>query len=72
VSSPVPSPPVISQADAAHALCEYFLANVDRGDNAANDDLVAELVGRIRARQQSLNGGVVDGLEGEGRGAGGQ
>jgi hypothetical protein len=60
MSSPVPSPSAISQAAAADALCAYFLANADRGDNAANDDLVAELVGRIRAQQQSLDGGPDD------------
>lgn len=43
---------VISEAHAAgRALCDYFLANADRGDNAVNDELVAELVRRIRMRQ---------------------
>ena len=51
MSSPVPATPVISAAVAGNALCEYFLANAERGDHAANDHLVAELVDRIRARQ---------------------
>lgn len=43
---------MISEAHAAgRALCDYFLANADRGDNAVNDELVAELVRRIRMRQ---------------------
>ncbi len=57
MSSPVPGPPVISTDAAAKALQEYFLANADRDDHAANDDLVAELVRRIRARQASGEGG---------------
>ncbi len=48
-----PDPPVLTAQAAATALCEYFLANADRDDNAANDDLVAELVDRIRARRHS-------------------
>lgn len=57
MSSPVPGPPWISADAAAKALQEYFLVNADRGDHAANDDLVAELVHRIRARQASRQGG---------------
>ena len=56
VSSPVPGPPVISAEAAARALCELFLANADRGDNAANDHLIAEMVGRIRTQQESRDG----------------
>jgi hypothetical protein len=52
VSSPVPGPPMISADAAAKALCELFLANADRGDNAANDHLIAEIVGRIRTQQE--------------------
>jgi hypothetical protein len=37
---------------AARALRDLFLANADCGDNAANDELVAELVWRIRAQQE--------------------
>lgn len=51
VDLPSPGPPLISAAAAASALQGYFLANADRGDNAANDQLVAELVRRIRAQQ---------------------
>jgi hypothetical protein len=41
-----------SQAAAAQALYDHFLANADRGDHAANDELVAELLRRIRARRR--------------------
>lgn len=44
-------PLIDSPAAAAEALRDYFLANADRGDNAANDELVAELVRRIRTHQ---------------------
>lgn len=47
----MPAPPVISADTAARALRDHFLANADRGDNAANDELVAELAHRIRARR---------------------
>ncbi len=53
VSSPVPAPPLISADAAARALQEYFLANADRGDDAANDELVAEMLRRIRALRAS-------------------
>lgn len=47
-----PDPLLIDSQDAAaRALCDFFLANADRGDNAANDELVAELVRRIRVRR---------------------
>ncbi len=45
---------MISAEAAARALCELFLANADRGDNAANDHLIAEIVGRIRTQQEQL------------------
>ncbi len=54
VSSPAPGPSMISAEAAARALCELFLANADRGDNAANDHLIAEMVGRIRTQQEQL------------------
>lgn len=57
MSSPVPDPPLISADAAARALQEYFLVNADRGDNAANDELVAEMLRRIRAVQGSPEGG---------------
>ncbi|MFZ0877404.1 MAG: hypothetical protein WAN20_23265 [Pseudonocardiaceae bacterium] len=38
-------------------LCDHFLANADRGDNAANDELVTELARRIRVQQASSDGG---------------
>ena len=58
MSSPVvPGPPLISADAAARALQEYFLANADRGDNAANDEFVAELLRRMRALRASREGG---------------
>ena len=56
VSSPVPGPPAISVDAAARALQEYFLANADRGDNAANDELVAEMLRRMCALRASREG----------------
>ena len=58
-STPCPAglPVIVSPETARRALGELFLANADRGDDAANDDLVAELVGRIRAQQDSRDGG---------------
>lgn len=47
----IASPVVPSPAVAAQALCAHFLANADRGDNAANDEFIAELVRRVRSRQ---------------------
>lgn len=57
VSFPVPDPPLISADAAARALQEYFLGNVDRGDNAANDELVTEILRRIRTLRASPGGG---------------
>jgi hypothetical protein len=48
---PDPTPLIPNPAAAARALRDHFLANADRGDHAANDELVAELVRRIRSRQ---------------------
>lgn len=49
---PLTGPVVVNSPDvAARALGEHFLANADRGDNAANDELVAELLRWIRAQQ---------------------
>jgi len=53
----VPDPPLISADAAAQALQEYFLDNADRGDNAANDEFVAEILRRIRARQAAREDG---------------
>ncbi|MGH3976312.1 MAG: hypothetical protein ACRDS9_23765 [Pseudonocardiaceae bacterium] len=53
--SPVITRPVISSsAAAAQVLCDHFLTNADRGDHAANDELIAELLRRIRARQAAI------------------
>jgi hypothetical protein len=46
-----------SPAAAGQTLVQLFLANADRGDNAANDHLVAALVRRIRTQQHSRDGG---------------
>jgi hypothetical protein len=47
---------VISADAAGRVLCDYFLANADRGDHTANDALVAELVRRMRAGQTCSGG----------------
>jgi hypothetical protein len=47
----VSGPPVIGADAAARVLCDYFLANAERGDNAANDEFVAELALRMRTGQ---------------------
>ena len=58
MSAPGRGPLVIgSPAAAAQALWNYLLANADRGDNAANDEFVAELVRRIRAHRAAREGG---------------
>lgn len=41
---------------AATEVWSVFLAHVDRGDNAANDELVTELVRRIRTQQAHRDG----------------
>lgn len=56
-ASPVPDPSLISADAAARALQEHFLANADRGDNAANDELVAEMLRRSRALRGSRESG---------------
>lgn len=58
-SSPVPGPPVISADAAAQVLCDYFLANAERGNNAANDEFVAELALRMRTGQARSGGASV-------------
>ncbi len=56
--------PVIDSPGAAgQALGELFLTNADRGDNAANDHLVTELIRRIRAQQHSRDGDATGGYE---------
>jgi predicted GTPase len=47
----MPEVVVMSRQDAAKMLCELFLANADQGNHAGNDELVAELMCRIRAEQ---------------------
>jgi hypothetical protein len=57
VNPSVPGSPLISANAASKALQDYFLANADRGDNAANDELVDALLRRIRAQRVSSAGG---------------
>ncbi|MGH3926812.1 MAG: hypothetical protein ACRDTT_28770 [Pseudonocardiaceae bacterium] len=47
----ITSPVIMSPAAVAQALCDHYLTNADRGDDAANDELIAELLRRIRARR---------------------
>lgn len=49
--------PLISTDAAAKALRDLFLANADRGNDAANDELVDALVRRIRALRPPNDGG---------------
>lgn len=56
MSSSVLPAPLISAGVAAHVLCDYFLANADRDDHAANDALIAEMVHRMRAGQTRSGG----------------
>ncbi|MGH4008136.1 MAG: hypothetical protein ACRDTH_08275 [Pseudonocardiaceae bacterium] len=57
VGFPVPDQLLISAEAAARVLQEHFLANADRGDHAANDELVTEILRRIRTRRASGEGG---------------
>jgi hypothetical protein len=51
VNIPASGSVLVSANVAANALHDYFLANADRGANAANDELVEALVHRIRAER---------------------
>ncbi|MGH3870300.1 MAG: hypothetical protein ACRDSR_02090 [Pseudonocardiaceae bacterium] len=44
---------IITREDAGSALRDLFLANADRGDNVANDQLVEALARRMRALRTS-------------------
>jgi hypothetical protein len=47
---------ITNQQDAARALANCFLANADAGRNAANDELIAELLRHqrlLRERQKA-------------------
>ncbi|MGH3776701.1 MAG: hypothetical protein ACRDRR_13395 [Pseudonocardiaceae bacterium] len=46
-----------TRADAGIAWRDLFLANADRGDNAANDQLVDALARRMHALRASGDGG---------------
>jgi hypothetical protein len=51
-----PDPPdktELTKEDAARLLAQQFVANAAGGDNAANDDLVEEMLRRARARRSS-------------------
>lgn len=41
-----PDQPVITKQQAARAIMNYFLANAEAGNHAANDQLIAELARR--------------------------
>jgi hypothetical protein len=56
MSFPVPDLPLLSADAAARALQEHFLDNADRGDDAANDEFVAEILRRIRALRATYEG----------------
>jgi hypothetical protein len=56
MSFPVPDLPLLSADAAARALQEHFLDNADRGDDAANDEFVAEILRRIRALRATHEG----------------
>lgn len=45
-----------STDDAYRALRENFVANADRGDNAANDDLIAAALQALRAPRSPADG----------------
>lgn len=47
---------ITNREDAGNVLCELFLANAARGDNAANDELVDAMVRRLRALRVSTDG----------------
>lgn len=47
---------ITNREDAGNVLCELFLVNAARGDNAANDELVDAMVRRMRALRVSANG----------------
>jgi hypothetical protein len=53
----VPDPQFPTTIPAARTLQDSFLANADRGDDDANDELVAEVLRRIRAQRASHEGG---------------
>ncbi|HEY3894344.1 MAG TPA: hypothetical protein VGL88_03140 [Pseudonocardiaceae bacterium] len=54
VTFPESGPAMANTDAAARVLCDYFLVNAERGDNAANDELVAELVRRIRSQARGI------------------
>ncbi|MPZ65240.1 MAG: hypothetical protein GEU83_06870 [Pseudonocardiaceae bacterium] len=47
---------VCSVTDAYQALRDNFVVNANRGDNAANDDLIAAALQALRAPQTSSDG----------------
>jgi predicted transcriptional regulator len=51
-TTPDPDRPVISRKLAAQAIVNYFLANADAGNHAANDELIAELARRQHQARQ--------------------
>lgn len=54
-----PDRPALTRQLAAQAIVDYFLANAETGNHAANDELIAALALRQRRRRQN---GVVSTL----------
>lgn len=46
---------ITNHQDAARALVNYFLANADAGNNAANDELIVELLRHQRRLREQQN-----------------
>lgn len=57
VVDPAAHPAILSPELVTSLARQEFLANADRGDDAANDELVAELLRRIRAQRTCHAGG---------------
>lgn len=47
---------ICSVTDAYQALRENFVVNADRGDNAANDELIAAALQALRAPRSTADG----------------
>jgi len=53
VVDPAAHPAILSPELVTSLARQEFLANADRGDDAANDELVAEMLRRMRASRAS-------------------
>lgn len=45
--------PAVTRQQAAQAIMNYFLANAEAGNHAANDELIAELARHQRERRSA-------------------